>query len=357
MSGHYLSDRHMTELRGRIERGEQPWAEAFERIRANADETLASAPVSVREVTGSPWFRQDGVYLPGKDGVQDPDANQKCGALARQLSQRTQALAAAWRLAGDPRYAEKALDLIHTWTINRNTYMFPSGGVFDIATPGMTFGGDIVVFGCFNGFFLGCYLVMDYEGWNLLARAAVKRWVRDMLAPQRELMFYDGAAMYNNWEAARLRYLVKGALVLDDLDLMAQVFDRWRRILPEAMTDEGELHRETMRTKSMNYSLKALSEMTEIAEIARHHGDDLYDFEVGGRSLRRAFDYLTPYLLGEAEWPFQQIEPFEKAGGGGAGMAAFELAWARWGDDCYRQVLLRHNARPGGLTTLLHAAP
>jgi hypothetical protein len=237
--------------------------------------------------------------------------------------------------------------------------MFPTGHIVDAWTPGAQPAGDITLFGAFHDLFLAAYLLAGYPGWNVSARAAVKRWVKAMIDPQRERMYYDGREMYNNWEDARLLYLAKGALFLDDLDLLVEVFDRWRLILPPKMTDEGQLHRETMRTRSMQYTLFALDSAMQVAEIARQFGEDLYDCTVNGRGLRKAVDYAAHYLLHMEEWPFQMIEPLATGRGGLNHMGLFERAAARWGEHPYLDVIAAWGGRPvtAGHATLLYAPP
>ncbi len=352
----YLSDSYLAAIKGRAAGGEGPWAGAVELLRVRADAALEQAPVSVRENGGSPFFRQDAVYVEGKDGVIDKASNRKSGELAKLVSNSTLDLALGYRFFdGDDRYAEKALELIHTWCINNNTLMFPTGGVFDSHTAGGRHAGDIIIFGSMNNLFLACYLLRGYAKWGLRAQAAVKRWIKAMVDPQRELMFFAGREMYNNWEDARLMYLAKGALALDDLDLLCQVFDRWCMTIPLKMTDEGELHRETMRTKSMHYTLFALDSMMQVAEIGRQLGVDLYDYEVNGRRLKMAVDYAARYLLDVESWPHQMIEPVETLKSDASRFRCFEMAYSYWGDTRYLEVLERYFERPlpQGYGTLL----
>jgi hypothetical protein len=269
----------------------------------------------------------------------------KCGELARKLQRVAMDLALAWRLTGEAKYADKALQLIHAWCINQNTKMIPTGYMWDSYTPGLGYGGDIILFGSFHDLFLAMYLLNDYAGWNLPARAAVKRWVKAMIEPQRPLMFYQGTEMYNNWEDARLMYLAKGALFLDDVELLLNVFERWRTILPMKMTDEGELPRETMRTRSMHYTLFSLHSALEIAEIAKQCGVDLYNLSVNGRTIRKAVDYAAHYLLQMEKCPHQMIEPMSDDRGH---LGLFELAHRAWEDERYLQVLAAWGGRPVG---------
>lgn len=356
MSGRFLSTSYMQSVRDRVERGDEPLRSAFKKLVADANEALGQAPLSVRDNGGSPWYRQDAVYVPQKDGVIDATSNRKSGEMANRLSRVSTDLALAWRLTGESRYADKALELVHTWCINRNSYMFPSGGVVDSFTPGAVFGGDVVLFLAFHGFFLACYLLADYDGWDMSARGAVKRWIKSMLATQRELMFFNGREMYNNWEGARLIYLARGALALDDIDLLEYVFDRYRHTLPMTMTDEGQLPRETMRTRSMTYTLAALNHLADIAEIAHQYGVELYDLSVNGRHLKKAVDYAAHYLLNIDQWPFELIKPLnEEFSGGNSALAVFEMAFNRWGDRQYLEVIDAWGGRPvGGHATLLY---
>ena len=236
MSGRFLSHRYIATIRAGVASGREPLVAAHRALLAAADEALDQDRLSIRDAGGSPHFRQDGVYVDGQDGVRDPGADMESSQLAHRLSRAAADLALAWRFTDEDRYADKALDLIHYWCVDRGSYMFPDGRVEDPQTPGGKYGGDVVLFHCMWDLFLACYLLLDCTGWNLLPRAAVKTWIGDMIDRQRPLMFYDGVAMYNNWEDARLLYLAHGALALDDLDLLAQVFDRWGQTLALKIT-------------------------------------------------------------------------------------------------------------------------
>ena len=354
MANRYLSERWLEGIRKRVDAGKEPLVAGWGRLMADARGTMERSVVSITENGGSPYFRQDAVYLPGKDGERNPASNMKCGELARKCSNSSRDLALAWRLTGEGRYADKALEFIHAWCINQNTFMMPTGRMDDHFTPGLGYGGDIILFGSLPDLFLAGYLLSDYAGWNLAARGAVKRWVRAMVEPQRGLMFYQGMEMYNNWEDARLLYLAKGALLLDDVELLLSVFERWRTILPMKMTVEGELPRETMRTRSMHYTLFALDSTLQVAEIARQNGVDLYNLNVNGRTIRKAVDYAAHYLLHMDQWPHQMIEPM---GDDRGHLGLFEMAYAQWNDPAYLEVLAKWGGRPvaGSHATLLFA--
>jgi len=359
MSGRFLSRPYTDRIGQRVAAAEQPWTDAYALLIADADEALAARPLSVSEAGCGRFFRMDAVYREGRDGVVDHAANMQARHLLGRTGARCWALALAWRLSGEDRYADKALELIHTWCINRNTFMEPTGRVMGPATPGRAANGDIALFGSCGPLFLAAYLLDDYAGWDLYAQAAVRRWVRSMIEPQRELMFFEGRQMYNNWEGARLLYLATGAVCVGDLDLLGDVFAMWKQALPLKMTAEGELHRETMRTRSMHYTLFALRTGLLVAEIAHQHGVDLYGYNTDGKCEKLAVDYAAKYLLDMDAWPFQMLTPLktDRVDNNHAWLAAFELAYAHWGDRLYLDVINAWGGRPVPVNhaTLLYA--
>lgn len=355
----FLNRQQMEQLRLHADAGEQPWADAYQALLVAAELGLQQTPLSVRQNGGSPHFRADVTYVQGQDGVFDEVSNRESFQLGKLLGDTVRDLALAHRLTRDARYADHALILIHTWCINQNTRMFATGRVEDAWTRGGIYGGDVLMFSAFRNLFLAISLLDDYPGWNLTAHAAVRRWVRAMVEPQRELMFFEGIEMYNNWEDDRLAYLATGALALEDLDLLASVFDRWRQIIPMKMTAEGELPRETRRTRSMTYTLRALRDMTFLAEIASQFGVNLYDYSGEGKSLRLALDYATRHLLNMEQWPHPMIRPLANEAAYGLNLTQFELAFARWGDKRYLAVINAWGGRPVMVdhATLLFARP
>ena len=354
MPKRYLSETVFANARARAQ--QSPEGKAAEAaLREAAEKALSTEPHSVRDNGGSPYFRVDAVYVGGQDGVVNEEGNRESSGLAKRTGQRAVDLAMAYRYFGEERYAEHALRLIHTWCINENTYMFPGGHVEDAWNHGAIYGGDICVLTGFRDLFFATYLLDDYPGWDLRPHAAVWRWIRRMVDAQRPLKFFQGVEMYNNWEDERLLYLALGALALHDLELLDYVFTRWGEILPMKMTDEGELPRETHRTRSMTYSLMALHASAHVAEIAHAHGFDLFNLTVNGKSLKLAVDYVTRYLLDLESWPHQMIHPLRPGDSLGGRLALFEMAHTQWGDPAYLEVINSYGGRPvtGEHATLL----
>jgi hypothetical protein len=351
-----LNNQELAALKQKLEKREEPWWSAYQKVLAEADRALGQEPLSIIRVSNSRYFKQDSVYIPGKDGEKNPASNMRAGEMVQTISRCGLVLGAAYQLTGKKEYADKALQLVHAWCIDKATYMVPDGMVAEGVTPGLAPGGEVVMFLFFAPFFAACVQLNNYPGWDPAPKKAVGKWVRAMLEPNLDTMFHNGHQMYNNWEDARLRYLACGAVFLNDTQLLNMVFDRWQEIIPQKMTDEGQLPRETERTRSMSYTLSALSEALEVAEIARHYGRDLYNYTANGKSIKKALDYATGYLLNIGKWPFPMLKPIEEEFGE-KGAILFELAYAHWRQPEYLAVLEKYGSRSGtgALAALLHA--
>ena len=72
---------------------------------------------------------------------------------------------------------------------------------------------------------------------------------------------------------------------------------------------DGSQPEELKRTKSLDYTCLNLKFLFELAKAGESRGIDLWNYRgKGGRSLQKALDFMTPYLLGPRKnWPYKQI--------------------------------------------------
>jgi hypothetical protein len=108
---------------------------------------------------------------------------------------------------------------------------------------------------------------------------------------------------------------VQLALVTGRRDLAVGVLEDAgpRRIAVQIEPDGSQPH-ELVRTKSLGYSAFNLQALCHLATLAEHAGIDLWHYETrDGRSLRRAIEFVVPYVSAPHRWPHEQIRRMEQA--------------------------------------------
>jgi len=95
--------------------------------------------------------------------------------------------------------------------------------------------------------------------------------------------------------------------------------------------------------------------MVQTAEIARHHGVDLYNYTLeDGRSLEKALGYHASFAANPSSWHYQQINAY-----GGENAALYELGYASRQKSSYMDVINKwkrpmYESRIMGPVTLTH---
>jgi hypothetical protein len=66
------------------------------------------------------------------------------------------------------------------------------------------------------------------------------------------------------------------------------------------------------RTISLHYTSFVMEAFFIIADVSEKLGIDMWNYtSPSGKSLKKAFDALRPYISGAKQWEGQQIKPFE----------------------------------------------
>lgn len=280
----------------------------------------------------------DGLPYVRRDGVRNHDTQDR--NLFRYLPPRIQTLALAAFYLEDPVYAEYAQRQLYDWFLNPETRMNPNGK-FAQAVPGISEGR---CYGLID--FANAYLMFD--GIGILERLglleaefsdAIRAWYRSftdwMLTHENGLEEDNTRNNHGVWYDAQ----ILAAAVFTGRPQLAKkicttAYDR--RVKTQIMPD-GSQPKELARTQGMNYSLYNLRAFSVIAAIAERLGYDRYwqkDPESGVCLLKQAVDYLHPYVIAPATFPYQELEPESAA----AKMAEMLLqAAARYPDAGYAE--------------------
>jgi hypothetical protein len=123
----------------------------------------------------------------------------------------------------------------------------------------------------------------------------------EMNAPNNHGVWYD---------AQLLAY----AGFMRDTSLVKTIYNRVLSRLDKEMDAQGSFPLEMRRTTSLHYSVFILNAYSSLATRFQPLGLDLWKANTpSGKSLRKGFDFILPYLLKKQPWTGPQINEFKQA--------------------------------------------
>jgi hypothetical protein len=226
----------------------------------------------------------------------------------RRLSLAVPALAAAWRLTRDGRYAVHAGRHLRAWFVDEATRMNPHLR-YAQAIQGRVSGRGV-------GIIDTLHLVEVARAVEALDRApglspAERKAVRGWFAAYVEWMTTHEYGIAerdakNNHATCWVLQVVAFARLAGREDLVRLCRERFKAVLlPDQMAPDGSFPQETRRTKPYAYSLFNLEAMAGIAQLLSTPADDLWSFTLpDGRGLRRGMAFMAPFMRDRSRWPY-----------------------------------------------------
>lgn len=321
----------LRELKDALLRGD-PFVQALrDQVLAEADPFLVRAP---DPVVGE-------LKIPAFYGSQK--ARQQ--ALARQVrtdAWGAHALALAFALTDDPRYADQAERYVQAW-VDRCTRPVDGGRWYDLIPYYRKGDTALVVSYGFPSFLCAWDLLRGLARIDAAEQARFVAWLDPFVAYLRdELAYQDNAHAWQVW------FLLAAAHVREDRALFAAAVDMYRRGFDRAPCPDGALGRELLRgEKAATYSLMAIEGLLQAVAVAERHGYPLRDLRAtrtplgvhlpgAGLTLADVVDNLADFLDDPRRWvhehrlllPAQVNGPARPTEWGWC----FELAYALWED-------------------------
>jgi Alginate lyase len=303
---------------------------SLDQLRNDADKALEQTPVSVTDkgVTppsgdkhdymsqapywwpdqakpnGLPYIRRDGQVNPEIEKI--PDHKNFDGVLST-----IRTLALAYYFFGNEAYAAHAAELLRVWFLNPKTSMNPNLQ-FAQGVPGHNTGRGTGLIETRDLYRLvdAVGLLEGSKSWTAADEKGIKDWCADFL----DWMLHSEngkaeAAAKNNHGSYYDVQVASLALFIGDTEEARQILKTVpeRRIATQIEPD-GRQPLELERTKALGYSTMNLAGLFELGMLGENVGVDLWTFQsADGRSLRKALDYLVPFVNGQQKWPYQQI--------------------------------------------------
>jgi hypothetical protein len=248
----------------------------------------------------------DGPYVQ-RDGMSNPGNFVEHRRALMRLSIQVPALAAAWRLSGEARYAVHAGRHLRAWFLDPETRMAPHLR-YAQAIHGITTGRAQGVIDTLHLVEVA-RAVEALDGSPALSspeRDGVRGWFREYLS----WLTTDPNALAereakNNHATCWLLQVAAFARLVGDQEQLASARERFKTVIvPNQIAPDGSFPEELRRTKPYGYSLFNLEAMAGVAQTLSTPGDDLWAFALSdGRGLRRALEYMVPYIRDKKTWP------------------------------------------------------
>lgn len=302
-----------------------PGADKDERLIEMA-ETVLTQPiphltdaVSARSEGGSHDYYSEGDYWwpdPGtpdglpyvrRDGETNPDNFDEHRLSLRRMRDDVAATAAAYRQTGEERYASHAVTILKEFFLDEDTCMNPHLD-YAQAIAGVCPGRGIGLIDTIH--LADIPFAIEALRESLLMTEAVysdlKTWFSKYLGWM--LTSPNGIEEMNTDNNHCVCYFMQAAVFAMFTD-NEQIADFCRiqfkqRLLPQ-MAEDGSFPLELARTKPYNYSAFILDNLITICHVLSKPGDDLWEYHTeDGRNIRKALEFMTPYVLDKSSWPY-----------------------------------------------------
>ncbi|MCI8624320.1 MAG: alginate lyase family protein [Provencibacterium sp.] len=247
---------------------------------------------------GLPYIQRDGETNPGN-------------FIAHRMSMRrmrthVSALAAAWRLTGEEKYAAKACRMLEEFFVDAGTRMNPHL-LYAQAIPGVCPGRGTGIIDTLHLIDVP-FAVEALRGAQAMTDTlyqALRAWFGAYLDwmlthPQGK----DEQNARNNHSVTCFVQLAAFARFTDREDVLSLCRKRYKEVfLPEQMAADGSFPQELRRTKPYSYSIFVLDNMVTLCQLLSGPEEDLWSYTASdGKNIALGLDYLLPFLQDKASW-------------------------------------------------------
>jgi Alginate lyase len=251
----------------------------------------------------------NGPYI-RRDGLTNPDNFVQHRLVMRRMSIHVATLTAAYVISGRHEFAEKAIEHLKAWFINKETQMNPNME-FSQAIKGVTPGRGI-------GIIDAIHLVEAVQAVIVLRKSGIlpenedkniKQWFHDFLQWITTHPYgIDERETKNNHSTCWVMQVAEYATLTQNDSLLSDCRKRFKEILlPTQVSENGSFPLELQRTKPYGYSLFNLDAMAVICKILSAKDNNLWTYELqNGVSMKKAMGFMFPYIQNKSSWPYKQ---------------------------------------------------
>ncbi|HKX83745.1 MAG TPA: alginate lyase family protein [Pyrinomonadaceae bacterium] len=254
---------------------------------------------------GLPYIRRDGQRNPELSKISDSHE------MGEMLS-NAETLAFAYYFTGKEKFAEQAARVLRAWFIDPRTRQNPNLN-FGQGIPGISSGRGIGLIETRHLYRAidASILISESKSWTANDREDLKKWFSDFLRWMLESPIgKDEADEHNNHGTYYDVQVIAYAIYTGQKNLAVQQLEVTKDRIKTQIEPDGRQPRELARTLSWGYANMNLLGFFTLARLAESVGVDLWRFRTSdGRGIRKAFEWLLPFIGKERPWTFEQIKP------------------------------------------------
>jgi len=250
----------------------------------------------------------DGPYI-RKDGFTNPENFTAHRDALIRFSQISGALASAYVLTNEEKYAHQFVLHLKAWFVNQDTKMNPNL-LYAQAIKGVATGRGIGIIDTVHLVEV-TKAIAAIENSGALSKAdlvAIKSWFSDYLnwitTHEYGISERDNG---NNHSVCWTMQVAAFAALIKDQKTMAFCRNFYKTtLLQNQMDKDGSFPLELKRTKPYGYSLFNLDAMSSICQILSTKKDNLFAYTTtDGRNIKLGLQFMFPYIENKSLWPYQ----------------------------------------------------
>jgi hypothetical protein len=319
--------------KGRVSSKDASIMPAYKLLIKDAAKALEFGPVSVMEKKNLPpsgdkhdyislapyhWpdpSKPDGLPYIRKDGQTNPEVKEyKDKEYMPKLCENIYTLALAYYFSGENQYAEHASRLLRVWFLDTATRMNPNLN-FAQAIKGVNTGRGAGLIDARHYIKVvdAIGLLQGSRYWKESDQHGMKKWFSDFLVwMQTSPVGKDEMDAPNNHGAWYDAHRLSLALFTGNTELAKKIVASAQDRLDKQMDEEGKFPKEMERTIALHYSTFVMNAFFLVARMGDNVNVDMWNYtSPSGKSLKKGFDWLKPYIAQEKKWEGQQIKDFE----------------------------------------------
>lgn len=249
----------------------------------------------------------DGSYI-RKDGMTNPDNFTEHRQALIRFSQISGALASAYIITKDQKYADVLAIHLQAWFVNQNTKMNPNL-LYAQAIKGIATGRGIGIIDTIHLIEVAKAIqaIEDSKALSKSDLTTIKLWFSNylnwMTTHEYGIAERDNG---NNHSVCWTMQVAAFADLTDDKLTMDFCRNFYKTtLLPNQMAKDGSFPLELKRTKPYGYSLFNLDAMASICQILSTKEDNLFAFTTDdGRNLALGLQFMEPYIANKSLWRY-----------------------------------------------------